>query len=568
MVALNVAGLHDSHLLQKDSTTCHPKGKVIPRKPRKPRKKVKAIICVLFVELIERFTFLGIVCNMILFCTIKLGYDNYQAATVNLCFVGASTLTPVLAGWFAETCLGRKKVFYLCALLHFFGTALLPVVAFPFEDFYIDTHHVVHHLEPWIQHILFYTGLLATACGIGGIRAILCPLGVNNLQGYNQKKILSFFNWIYWLVNLNSTVIFLGIAYIQQSVGKNLGFFIPFTSVLLGLIGMHMARSNLILHPRKGGSLLTTVGVVLNSSQMCCLRYRHLSGDVTDWLDRAKENNGGCYSETKVENVKILVKLFPLFGLQLLYRVCITQIPSGYYLQTMHSNLNINGVMLPIAAMNVISILPLLILAPLLEFVSICYQYSKKTPPSPVTFIIIGHACAALSALVAGISELHRKHYPQMDQTISGTVLEVSSMPCIHLAPQYILLGVAEAFVTPACSVISFCLTPSNLRGIALQFLTLSYGGGCFLGALLIQFFYFVSGGSFYPNILNNGNMDRFFLILSILMAINTLILWKISNRYTDLSALNTRVRQSRLAEKLLQYKACLRYYTIEPHQP
>ncbi|XP_060742247.1 solute carrier family 15 member 5 [Tachysurus vachellii] len=491
MVALNVAGLHDGRLLEKDATTCHRRGKVIPRKPR---KKVKAIICVLFVELIERFTFFGIVCNMILFCTIKLGYDSYQAATVNLCFVGASTLTPVLAGWIAETCLGRKKVFYLCALLHFFG-------------------------------------LLAAACGIGGIRAILCPLGVNNLQGYNQKKIQSFFNWIYWLVNLNATVIFLGIAYIQQSVGKNLGFFIPFTSVLLGLIGIHMARSNLILHPRKGGSLLTTMGVFLNSLQMCCLRYRHLSGDVTDWFDRAKENNGGCYSETKVENVKILVKLFPLFGLQLLYRACITQIPSGYYLQTMHSNLNLSGVMLPIAAMNVISILPLLILAPLLEFVSICYQYLKKTPPSPVKFMIIGHVCAALSALIAGISEVHRKHYPQMDQTISGTTLQVSSMSCIHLAPQYILLGVAEAFVTPACSVISFCLTPSNLRGISLQFLTLSYGGGCFLGALLIQFFYFLSGGSFYPNTLNNGNMERFFLILAILMVINILILWKISNR-------------------------------------
>ncbi|KAB5565720.1 hypothetical protein PHYPO_G00244790 [Pangasianodon hypophthalmus] len=567
MVALNVTGLHDGHLLQKVSTTCHPNRKVIPRKPRKPRKKVKAIICVLFVELFERFTFLGIVCNMILFCTIKLGYDNYQAATVNLCFVGASTLTPVLAGWFAETCLGRKKVLYLCTLLHFFGTALLPVVAFPFEDFYIDTHNIIHHLEPQIQHILFYTGLLAAAFGIGGIRAILCPLGVNNLQGYNQKKILSFFNWIYWLVNLNSTVIFLGIAYIQQSVGKNLGFLIPFTSVLLGLIGINMARSNLILHPKKGSSLLTTLGVFLNSLQMCCLRYRHLSGDVTDWLDRAKENNGGCYSETKVENVKILVKLFPLFGLQLLYRACITQIPSGYYLQTMHSNLNINGVMLPIAAMNVISILPLLILAPLLEFVSTLYQYLKKTPPSPVKFIIIGHACAALSALIAGISEIHRKDYPQMDQSLSGTVLQVSSMPCVHLAPQYILLGVAEAFVTPACSVISFCLTPSNLRGISLHFLTLSYGGGCFLGALLIQFFYFVSGGSFYPNILNNGNMERFFLTVALLMAINTLIFWKISHRYTDLSVeLNTRVRQSQLAEKLLQYKACLRYYTVEPH--
>lgn len=91
---------------------------------RKSRKKLQVIICVLLVELCERFTFFGIVCNMILFCTVKLGYDNYLAATVNLCFVGASTLTPVLVGWFAETCLGRTKVLYLCAVLHFFGKTI------------------------------------------------------------------------------------------------------------------------------------------------------------------------------------------------------------------------------------------------------------------------------------------------------------------------------------------------------------------------------------------------------------------------------------------------------------
>lgn len=58
---------------------------------------------------------------------------------------------------------------------------------------------------------------------------------------------------------------------------------------------------------------------------MCCLHRRYLSGDVASWLDRAKENNGGCYTETQVENVKVLAKLFPLYGLQLLYRVCVTQ---------------------------------------------------------------------------------------------------------------------------------------------------------------------------------------------------------------------------------------------------
>lgn len=77
----------------------------------------------------------------------------------------------------------------------FSGTAMLPVVAFPFEDFYIDTNHVTHQLEPAEQQVLFYTGLLAAVLGIGGIRAILCPMGAYSLQGYNQHQLQSFFNW-------------------------------------------------------------------------------------------------------------------------------------------------------------------------------------------------------------------------------------------------------------------------------------------------------------------------------------------------------------------------------------
>ncbi|XP_019900517.1 solute carrier family 15 member 5 [Esox lucius] len=531
-------------------------------RPQQTRKKLQVIICVLIVELFERFTFFGIVCNMILFCTVKLGYDYYQAATVNLCFVGASTLTPVLVGWFAETCLGRTKVLYLCALLHLFGTAMLPVVAFPFEDFYIDTHNMLHQLEPHEQQTLFYTGLLAAALGIGGIRAILCPMGAYNLQGYDQHQLLSFFNWFYWLVNLNSTVVFLGIAYIQQSVANNLGFLIPFMSVLLMIIAIHMVRNNLTFRPKKGGSLLNTLGVFLNSLKMCCLHYRHLSGDVASWLDRAKENNGGRYSETHVENVKVLVRLFPLYGLQLLYRACVTQIPSGYYIQTMNSNLHLNSFLLPIAAMNVISILPLLLLAPLMECVTSCCLSMEKSTFSPARVITLGHACAALSVLVAGLSEVHRKGFPLKDQALSGKVLQVSSMACFHLAPQYILLGLAEALVTPACSLISFHLTPSHIRGISLHFLTLSYGGGCFLGALLTQLVYLLSGGNFYPNTLHEGNLEHFFFFLATLMAINTLVFWRISYRYLDLSVVQSRaVGNSLLAEKLLQYKTCLRFY-------
>lgn len=155
--------------------------------------------------------------------------------------------------------------------------------------------------------------------------------------------------------------------------------------------------------------------------------------------------------------------------------------------------------------MNVISILPLLLLAPLMELVTTCYLSMQKTPlvpskviskcffpisllhirckflkdfaflallflyppfsssvivpqpplssPLPVhhPFAAIGHVCATLSVLLAALSELQRKSYTLVEQTLSGKVLKVSSMPCFQLAPQYILLGLAEALVTPAC---------------------------------------------------------------------------------------------------------------------
>lgn len=86
-----------------------------------PEKKLQEAVCVLLVELCERFTFFGIVCNMILFCTAKLGYRSHQAAIVNMCFVGTSMLTPVLAGWLAEYLVGRIKLVCICMFLHFLG---------------------------------------------------------------------------------------------------------------------------------------------------------------------------------------------------------------------------------------------------------------------------------------------------------------------------------------------------------------------------------------------------------------------------------------------------------------
>lgn len=60
------------------------------------------------------------------------------------------------------------------------------------------------------------------------------------------------------------------------------------------------------------------------------------------------------------------------------------------------------------------------------------------------------------------------------------------------------LVHISDASSPSAGSLISFQLIPNHIRGISLHFLTLSYGGGCFLGAFLIQLAYFLSGGKIY----------------------------------------------------------------------
>ncbi|XP_075066941.1 solute carrier family 15 member 5 isoform X2 [Mixophyes fleayi] len=442
------------------------------------------------------------------------------------------------------------------------GTVMLPVVAFPFEDFYIDTHHITHMLARREQTLLFYAGLLMASIGTGGIRAIVCPLSAYGLQGYKQKELMSFFNWFYWLVNLNSLVVFVGISYIQQSVAKNLGFLIPFMSVIMALITIHMVRNELLYQVARGGSVLTTLGVVGNAIRMCCIHYRHVGGHVPTWIDRAKEYNGGRYSNSHVENTKALMRLLPLFSVQVLYRICVTQVASGYFIQSMNSNLSLNGFLLPIAAMKIISIIPIIILAPCLESINSFLFSRRGYGLQPSASIVCGHVGAAFSLLVAGIYEIHRKWFPVVEQTLSGKVLFVSSMSCLHLAPQYVLLGMAEAMVAPACSFITFRLAPSRIRSICMAVMTLFQALGCFLGALLIQSVFIASEGDWFPGVLSNGHLERFFFLLACAMLLNSLAFWQISDRYNDLDENNDQgFRPSLLEEKLLLHEKSLKLY-------
>ncbi|CAO2607049.1 Solute carrier family 15 member 5 [Lemmus lemmus] len=225
---------------------------------------LQAGICLLLVELCGKFTFFEVVCNMIPFCTVKLGYCNHQAAILNLCFVGASVLSPVLVGWLADGYLGRNKLLHISFLLHFLGTALLSMLAFPLEDFYGSTYPMVNHVPVEERTGLFHTALLTLCLGTGGIRVALCPLDAHSLQEYVSKKPRSSFNWASWSTNLNTAVVFLGIACIQHSGAGAVVVLLPSLSVFMALVALYMRHCNLIHQPEKlAGNCCAALSVVI-----------------------------------------------------------------------------------------------------------------------------------------------------------------------------------------------------------------------------------------------------------------------------------------------------------------
>lgn len=81
-------------------------------------------------------------------------------------------------------------------------------------------------------------------------------------------------------------VVFLGIAYIQQSVAQNLGFLIPFTSVLLALIAIHMMRNKLTYKPKKGNPNKN----IWTPNMICEIKHLFLPVTALRWI--AAEHTG------------------------------------------------------------------------------------------------------------------------------------------------------------------------------------------------------------------------------------------------------------------------------------
>uniref|UniRef100_A0A1I8JBJ3 MFS domain-containing protein n=1 Tax=Macrostomum lignano TaxID=282301 RepID=A0A1I8JBJ3_9PLAT len=354
-----------------------------------PRASRIAVVCILFCELCERLTYYSIIANLLIFLQNHLGFDSNSALTGTLVFSGTVYFTPMFGGWLADSVIGRYNTLYLSGLIYAVGCALLPTVAFDYEQLGVQ-------LDQTAARAFYITGLVLIACGTGGIKS--------NVSTFGAFQEVSFFA----------------------------GYLIPAVSILLAISLLLLPRPCMTHEAKPSGSPLGQLFKVMGnaiSSQSNSIY------SLPSWLDYAQISNGGRYPEDLVRGTKQVLILIPLMLPFIGFWCIYNQMQSTYLLQAERMDLSIGTFRLPAASLSLFNSLAIILVTPLLDLVifPLIRRFAAVTKISLLKRIGLGFALAIVSVVIAGFLEIQRKSELNrsggFEQKLTGMELVYNNCP-------------------------------------------------------------------------------------------------------------------------------------------
>ena len=171
-----------------------------------------------------------------------------------------------------------------------------------------------------LRRLYFLFALVLIAFGTGGIKANVSPFGADQVEQEGPRAVQTFFNWFYWFINVGSLISFSVVVYIQEYSDLFYGYLITTGTMFLAMIAFVLGRNKYLNKPPGGSQLSEMVKIIHNAIK------NHHSSDTEMWLDKAKTCFGGKYTDRQVEDVKLLLKVIPVFLLFIVYWIIYSQV--------------------------------------------------------------------------------------------------------------------------------------------------------------------------------------------------------------------------------------------------
>ncbi|GFP86293.1 protein nrt1/ ptr family 5.6 [Phtheirospermum japonicum] len=485
-------------------------------------------------------------------------------------------MMPLFGGFLADAYLGRFWTVLASSIIYVLGLILLTM------------SRVIPDLKPCgtgtcleprkIHEIFFFLAIYLISIGTGGHKPSLESFGADQFDddhSEERKKKMSFFNW--WNSGLCAGLI-LGvtvIVYIQDHVSWAAAD-ITLTAVMAFTIVIFWIGRPFYRYREPMGSPLTPLLQVLVAavakrnlpypSETDQLHEVSKSGksqgrllfhtDKFKFLDKAaiieegrqnstkKQNPWRLATVTKVEEMKLIINMIPIWLTTLPFGICVAQGSTFFIKQGTTLDRKITrDFTIPPASIYALAAIGMIItvviydkaLEPFLRKVT-----GKERGINILRRIGIGMSFSVVTMMVAALVEKKRLNLVEKNPS-EGSI----SMSVFWLAPQFLIIGIADGFALVGLQEYFYDQVPDSMRSLGIALYLSVIGAANFLSSLMITLVDRVTekgGKSWIGKDLNSSRLDYFYWLLAGITTVNLCVYVIVARRYSYKNVRRTNV--------------------------
>nr|GEV20728.1 protein NRT1/ PTR FAMILY 4.6 [Tanacetum cinerariifolium] len=410
---------------------------------KKPAKKgqhggMRAALFVLVVEVMENLAYLANASNLVLYLTQHMHFSLSKAANNVTDFMGTAFLLALLGGFLSDAFFTAYQIYIFSASLEFLGLVILTIQA---RSSWLQPPECKKESCEQVQGgeaAMLFLGLYLVALGVGGIKGSLPVHGAdqfdeNDIKGRKQRS--TFFNYFVFCLAIGALIAVTFVVWMEDNKGWVWGFGISMLTIFLS-IPVFLAGSCFYRNKLPSGSPLTTIFKVVVASMLntCVVRspgnasIKPQQDEETTkptaetpslslkFLNRAAINKPACKflqcSVLQVEDVKIVLKVLPIFGCTIMLNCCLAQLSTFTVQQAATMNTKIGNLKVPPASLPVFPVVFIILLAPIYDHIIV--PFARKTTKSEMGIshlqrIGIGLLLSIVAMAIAALVEIKRK---------------------------------------------------------------------------------------------------------------------------------------------------------------
>lgn len=543
---------------------------------------------VLVVEVLENLAYLANASNLVMYLSEYMHYSPTNSANSVTNFMGTAFLLALLGGFLSDAFFTTYHIYLISAFIEFLGLVVLTIQArsdslkpakckpeMPCEQ--------VHGA----QAAMLFIGLYLVALGVGGIKGSLPPHGAEQFDGetpQGRKQRSTFFNYFVFCLSCGGLIAVTFVVWIEDNKGWQWGFGISTLAILLS-IPIFLAGSPFYRNKIPRGSPLTTISKVLiaallnscasrnsrsaiaslasspstipvlsneddETTNSKCVESINIPSKNLRFLNRAaikKPTSCGVLkcSVQEVEEVKIVMKILPIFACTIMLNCCLAQLSTFSVQQAATMNTKFGKLKVPPASLPIFPVLFIMILAPIFDYFIIPFARKLTKTEMGITHlqrIGIGLFLSVVAMAIAALVEIKRKGVA----TDSGLLDSAKPLPITFfwIAFQYLFLGSADLFTL--AGLLEFCFTeaPLSMRSLATSLSWASLAIGYYLSTVIVSIVNSVTGNSKHQpwlsgRNLNHFHLERFYWLMCILSALNFIhyLYWARKYKYRSVTS-------------------------------